>query len=359
MPTRFVAALFWLSSLLAPVATAAETAQPAAHDFFNELGPLPNDLARYQYLHRLMPQLSADDQKQARQFLAFADANLGLYRAAVSDFPYVNAAPAKLAMPTPSHWRGINAVDAIARLAASRRIVMVNEAHHDPHTRLLTLALLPRLRALGFTHFAAEALDEKDTDLTRRGYPLAASGSEYVREPLYGDMVREAIRLGFVIVPYESFDKVQQVRETGQATNLYRRVFAADPAARLFVHAGYAHVDKAIGGLGDDVKPMAMELKRLSGFDPLSIDQTRFSGVDPARQPRNYRQMIAAFHPTEATVLLNRGDGKPWSAYPERHDVSVILPPTSDTLRPDWLRRDRRRRAWPSIPSCAPGHVPA
>ncbi|MEY2261042.1 MULTISPECIES: hypothetical protein [Rhodanobacter] len=283
MPTRFAAALLCLSSMLAPTAIATEAAQPVTHNFFNELRPLPNDLARYQYLHRLMPQLSVDDQMQARQFLAFADANLGLYRAAVSDFPFTNTAPADLIMPTPSHWRGINAVDAIVGLAANRRIVMVNEAHHDPHTRLLTLALLPRLRALGFTHFAAEALDEKDTGLTRRGYPLTVSGSEYMREPLYGEIVREAIRLGFVIVPYESFDKAQQVRETGQANNLYRRVFVADPAARLFVHAGYAHIDKAPGGLGDDVRPMAMELKRLSGFDPLSIDQIRFRGVDPVR----------------------------------------------------------------------------
>lgn len=347
MPTRFATALLCLSSLLAPTATATETIQPVAHNFFAELAPLPNDLARYQYLHRLMPQLSANDQKQARQFLAFADANLGLYRAAISDFPFTNAAPAGLAMPTPSHWRAGDAVDVIAKLAASRRIVMINEAHHDPHTRLLTLALLPRLRGLGFTHFAAEALDEKDTGLTRRGYPLVASGSEYLREPLYGDIVREAIRLGFVIVPYESFDKTQQVRESGQAGNLYRRVFVADPAARLFVHAGYAHVDKATGRLGDDVRPMAMELKRLSGFDPLSIDQTQFRGVDPARQSQNYRQLIASFHPVKATVLLSRGDGTPWSANPQRYDVSVILPQTSDTPRPDWLRRDRQRHAWP------------
>ncbi|EIL97439.1 hypothetical protein RHOFW104T7_10255 [Rhodanobacter thiooxydans] len=329
------------------MATATEAGQPRARDFFKELKPLPNDLARYQYLHRLMPLLSDDDRKQARQFLAFADANLGLYRAAISDFPFASAGRADLAMPSPAQWQAVNAVDAITRLAANRRIVMVNEAHHDPHTRLLTLALLPRLRALGFTHFAAEALDKSDTELAHRGYALATSGSEYLREPLYGDIVREAIRLGFVIVPYESSDMTPQIRENSQADNLYRRVFMADPAARLFVHAGYAHIDKAPGGLGEDVRPMAMELKRLSGFDPLSINQTVFSGVDPARQSPHYRQLIAAFHPARAAVLLNRENGKPWSAYPQRNDVSVILPPTSDTPRPDWLSSDQRRHAWP------------
>lgn len=347
MSPRFTVTLLCLSALMAPMTTGTQAARTQARNFFQELKPLPNDLTRYQYLRRLMPQLSDDERKQARQFLAFADANLGLYRAAVSDFPFASAGHADGAMPSPAQWRSDDAVEAIARLAAHRRIVMVNEAHHDPHTRLLTLALLPRLRALGYTHFAAEALDEKDTGRMRRGYPVTASGSEYLREPLYGDIVREAIRLGFVIVPYEASDMTPQVREHSQAGNLYRRVFAADPSARLFVHAGYAHVDKAPGGLGEGVRPMAMELKRLSGFDPLSINQTLFSGVDPARQSPPYRQLIAAFHPARAMVLLNRGNGKPWSAFPQRNDVSVILPPTSDTPRPDWLRGDRRRHAWP------------
>lgn len=346
MPIRLFAAILCLSALLAMNADAGEPISPVAHDFFSELKPLPNDLARYRYLHRLMPQLSADDRLQARQFLAFADANLGLYRAAVTDFPFTGMIHPVPLMPSPSLWRATNAVDAIARLAANRRIVMINEAHHDPQTRLLTLALLPRLRRLGFTHFAAEAIDEKDTELTRRGYPVAASGSEYLREPLYGDIVREAIRLGFVIVPYESVGKTQQDRESGQAGNLYRRVFAENPEARLFVHAGYGHIDKA-EGLMFGARPMAMELKRLSGFDPLSIDQTELRGVDPGRQTQSYRQLVAAFQPDHAIVLLRRSDERPWSTNPLRNDVSVILPPADNLLRPQWLSLNHQRHAWP------------
>jgi len=37
--------------------------------------------------------------------------------------------------------------------------VLINEAHHVPQHRALTLRLLHRLRPLGFTHFAAETLD--------------------------------------------------------------------------------------------------------------------------------------------------------------------------------------------------------
>ncbi|MEY2115569.1 MULTISPECIES: hypothetical protein [Rhodanobacter] len=55
MSPRFVATLLCLSAFSAPMATAMEAARPQARNFFQELKPLPNDLARYQYLHRLMP----------------------------------------------------------------------------------------------------------------------------------------------------------------------------------------------------------------------------------------------------------------------------------------------------------------
>jgi len=139
------------------------------------------------------------------QVLAAAEAELGAYDEAVLHFPYGAPAlrEAAPALPTRETWRAVDAADTIAALAASRRIVLVNEAHHVAQTRALTLALLPRLRALGFTHFAAEGLDERDRDLAARGYPVDSSGI-YVREPLYGEIIRTALRLGFVVVAYES-----------------------------------------------------------------------------------------------------------------------------------------------------------
>jgi hypothetical protein len=126
-----------------------------------------------------------------------------------------NRLPAKLVLPEATSWQAADAADTIIALARDQRIVMVNEAHHDAHTRALTLALLPRLRAMGFTYFAAEALDEQDTSLMKRGYPVKSSCSEYLREPLYGDIVREAIKLGYVIVPYDSAGATPQDREDG------------------------------------------------------------------------------------------------------------------------------------------------
>lgn len=315
-----------LLALLFCGAAAAQAFDPAEIHLFEALARQPNALARYLYLERKMPHLSASERIVAMQLFASAESELGLYSQAVYAFPIKLIPPANVDLPTTQDWQAIDAVNAIVKRAANRHIVMINEAHHDAQTRVLMLALLPRLRALGFNYFAAEALIDTDPGLQKRGYPIRSSGTEYLHEPIYGEIVREAIRLGFKIVPYDVSGSVpEQARETGQADNLYRKVFARDPHARLVVQAGYAHIDKAVGRLGN-ITPMAMLLQALSGYVPLSIDQTQFleTGLNPSD---DYHRLVARFKPKVPVILVNRGDGHLWSASPKLYDANVILPP--------------------------------
>lgn len=314
-----------LTSLLTGGAL-AQSFSPATMSMFRELRRQPNDLARYLYLVNLLPRLSGSNSEVAMQMLASTEDQLGLYNEAIRDFPLKSQPGSDTALPTPAQWQAANAADVIVKMAADRRIVLVNEAHHDAHTRQLTLELLPRMRALGFNYFAAEALGDTDPNLMARGYPIGKSGSVYIHEPNYGEIVRTAIKLGFKIVPYDVSSGSAQRRESGQAENLYERVFAKDPSARLFVHAGYAHIDKHKGRLGD-LRPMAMELKRLTGIEPLSIDQTQFREQIPS-EPDAYETLIENFPVKGPTVLVDRATGKPWTAFPSRYDVNVLLPPS-------------------------------
>ena len=275
------------------------------------------------------------------QVLAATESELGAYEAAVRQFPMavsgLGGAPA--ALPTEADFSAVDAADAVVELTRTRRIVMINEAHHVAETRVLTLALLPRLRALGFTHFAAEGLDEHDLDLGNRGYPTRASGT-YVREPLYGDIIRSALRLGFVVVPYESANPNadSDTREQEQAQHLFDRVFRVQPSARLFVHAGYAHVQKHQGYLfGAD--PMALHLQRMTGIDVLSIDQTILRPDSPPREYPDYRTLLQRFSIRAPTVFLANAGKAPWSLEPQFYDISVLLPPADHLIvgRPDWL----------------------
>lgn len=346
-----------LAAALAAPAVAADQATQA-RDLYAELQPLKNDLQRYRHLVDAIPRLEHDARILPLQLLAAVEDELGLYDEAIRDFPFDNRVAFNGELPQPAQWRADDAAEVIAKLAQDRRIVMINEAHHDAHTRALTLALLPRLRAEGYTHFAAEALHDGDPELARRGYPVPASGSPYLHEPLYGEIVRQALKLGFVVVPYEADEGSVGQREAGQARQLYRKVFEADPKARLFVHAGYAHVDKAPGNLGAGVQPMAMQLKQLSGFEPLSIDQTRWRDIGFKLDGDPYRQLLALYRPEKAMVLVRRDDGSAWSADPARHDVDVILPPSGHQRRPRWLALDGRRSSRLITTDLCAGHIP-
>jgi len=298
------------------------------------------------------------------QVLAATESELGAYDAAVRQFPMgvtgLNGTFPPAALPDPDTYRAIDATDGIVELARSRRIVLINEAHHAAQTRLLTLALLPRLRDLGFTHFAAEGIDEHDVELGSRGYPTNASGI-YVREPLYGEIIRTALRLGFVVVPYETANTNADAdtREQEQAANLMARVLRAQPAARLFVHAGYAHVHKHQGYLfGAD--PMALHLQRMAGTDVLSIDQTMFRPDLPGREYADYRTLLQQFAILKPSVFMRNSDAATWSLEPKFYDVSVILPPADHLVvgRPDWLTLGGAREAVAIDLDVQPEHLP-
>jgi len=350
MRIKIVMCLLCTTVLVAPISAREQSSAPSTSELLSRFGTAPNGLARYEYLTSVMPLLTGEDKLLAEQLLATVDSELGLYNEAMMAFPFDNrvAPPKSTPLPQPEQWQAADAADTITKLVANRRIVMVNEAHHDAHTRELTLALLPRLHELGFHYFAVEALSPKDTDLMRRGYVTETSGSEYLLEPLYGEIVRQAIRLGYTIVAYDPEDANSANRDGEEARTLMEKVFDKDKQAKLFVHAGYAHVDKAPGNLGSGIQPMAMQLKRLVGEDPLSIDQTQFRDVAIGGLDFGFYNTVASrFSEQQPFVLRARNDGTIWSSNPQQHDVTVVLPPASErdldvygVMRSDVLRRE-------------------
>jgi hypothetical protein len=370
MRPAIVMCLFCTTVLLASTSVHAQTSAPSdsapsSIELLKNFGSAPNGLIRYTYLTSAIPQLQGDDKALAQQLLATVDSELGLYNEAVMTFPFDNriAPPRSVPLPNLDEWHSVDAADAVAEAAADRTIVMVNEAHHDAHTRELTLALLPRLRALGYRYFAAEALGDKDPDLMQRGYPTDQTGSEYLMEPLYGEIIRQAIRLGYIIVPYDPQNADMKDREADEARALYEKVFAKDPQAKLFVHAGYSHIDKVPGNLDGDTQPMAVQLKRLTGHDPLSVDQVQFRDVAVGGLDFGfYSNLVVRFQPQGPIVLRNRHTNAIWSSDAASHDITVILPPAVDrdvdvngVMRADVLRKKVILPRLPFDPNQRPG----
>ena len=302
-----------------------------------------NQLAQLDVLRELEAEYAARGpiaREMVALYLMGAHAELGNYAEAIR-YADQSQEPAAPAAPAPPGVLGEHdAVDAVAAIAdLAEQIVLVNEAHHVPQHRAFTLRLLHELRSRGFTHFAAETLEAADVELEARGYPTAASGA-YIQEPLYGDLVRTALSLGYRVVPYEHATGGD--RERGQATNLVDRVFAEDLEAKLLVHAGYSHIDER--GLLAGVPTMGQVLRELTGIDPLTVDQTVMSErSDPRLEHPVYHAALVGGRVAGPTVFLG-ADGTWWAAEPGRRDLTVFHPRTVlEDGRPTWLRMDGLR----------------
>lgn len=292
------------------------------------------------------------------QYLSWYQSFVGDYAGAHDSYSIRQLAASDDApSPLAGSWQPRPAREAIIELAKGRKAVFFNEAHNVPLTRTLTVELLQALREDGYTHFAAETLYSTDKDLQQRGYPVADSGF-YTVEPICAEMVRTAIRLGFKVVAYETEQEGNgDVRENAQARNLQARVFGQDPDARLVVNAGYAHIQENGRYLGG--RSMAQHFRKLTGIDPLTIEQTMLIAHPPGTEDHPYyHAVVDKLKPREPIVFADSA-GKPWSLKAKAYDVSVFFPP--DELRegrPTWAHLGGLRRAYSVNGTLCQGQFP-
>jgi len=269
---------------------------------------------------------------------------LSWYQTFIGDYPDASASFSIKQVPLPddspsplssTDYTARPALEVIPELAKDYQAVFFNEAHNVPITRTLTVQLLSKLRSDGFNYFAAETLYQSDTKLASRGYPIKGSGF-YTEEPICAEMVRTALKLGFKVIAYEALSEATgDAREAEQANNIYQQVFKQDPKARLVVDAGYAHIQKTGAFLNGS--SMAEHLVKISGINPLSVEQTMlFPHQSNDDDHPYYAPVMKAVQPKAPIVFVDKA-GKPWSLR-AGYDVSVFFPP-QELLRgrPTWL----------------------
>lgn len=283
-------------------------------------------------------------------------------------------------------------LDVIAERARGTSIVILNESHERSEHRGFSAKVAARLRPLGYTVLAMEALDNSGVSappqyrspfLRQPALPYLSDGDGYyLTEPGFGRLGRIAKRLGYRLLPYEAgqppsaspMTREQSIafREGEQARALAAFI-AVNPTVRLLVHVGYSHAGEV--PMPDGTVWMAARLKQQTGIDPLTISQTTCRGggdatrlaVLPADEPAGRFDLVVD-HPTARfergrpvwrrdlgdqwvdvpvlrpftgwRVIEARLAGEPVTAVPmdrvavrPGEDVALVLPPGRYTLR--------------------------
>jgi hypothetical protein len=243
-----------------------------------------------------------------------------------------------------------DAIAAIVAQARSRRVVLINEAHHMPMHRAFSQLLARELRKIGYQYLACEAFDGPSPKAFPHGYATQYDG-HLTRDPVFGGWIAEAIADGWKLVAYEarqsapgmSPDQRIDEREREQASNLLERIFARDSQAKVLIHVGFGHLYK--GSMkrpdGTEMVMMGEHLRRMTGLDMLRVDQTQFyAHPDPTDESPLYARLLAKTGTEAPFVISSKGAYAVLQGHQGMVDMQVVFPryAFSDANgRPAWL----------------------
>jgi hypothetical protein len=303
-------------------------------------------------------QLLGDDKKFMQSFsnpeyydlLSQSVSFLGDYEAALayqqlSDTTHLTDVEYRQIGKSIQQLKNIKHVDAkrfIGFVASNYKVIMLNEAHNKPLHRAFAYSLLDMLYNHGFRYLAMEMLNPgPDQELTKLTYRTG----HYATEPVAGEMIRLALELGFKLVAYEdsqAYKHSPTQRDSVQAVNI-AQIFKQDPEAKVFVYAGYGHIAEKT--TTPDFIPMGMAFKKMTGIDPLTIDQTDMTEESNFSFGKAfYNTYLEKFPLSSPSIPLNNDEPVNVTGT-TLYDLTVIHPKTTYYYsRPTWLALSNRRQ---------------
>ncbi len=254
-----------------------------------------------------------------------------------------------------------SALEIIDSLSKDVEIIMINEKHHSGQYRLLLNDLLPILRSNGYNILGVEALRHDENDLNSRGYPVLESGY-FVRETVFGRVLRNAINKGYQVFPYEADMKKYQeedglenpmdrifmqmnYRDSIQALNIHSIIESNRERGKVILYGGYDHFKK---GYDYNWNTVGRLLTEKYGYKTLSVNQTMMSESSEKKYEYSIYRNLTVEEPsvfvakTPSKLLYNveevvrsmSGELRTVNNF----DVLVFLPRTDYVEgRPNWL----------------------
>lgn len=242
-------------------------------------------------------------------------------------------------------FKSQDAKEYILNRSKKEKIIIINEAHNNSRHRVFTTSLLKGLYKNGYRFLGIEALS--DTLINQRKFPVLESGSMYIHESQYSNLIKEALDIGFTLFNYEYKyvkGKTGKDREREQAENI-AKVMAQNPNSKFLIHCGYDHLNEGIPGIKEWEKAMAGRLNDLTGINPFTIDQIPGSEKGDLKFNSPYIQMANSKKP----VIMVNSKGKTYNGeiMDNKADCRIIHPVSIyNNGRPDWLTLNGRRKSF-------------
>lgn len=230
-----------------------------------------------------------------------------------------------------------NAKDYILDKSRNEQIIILNEAHHNASHRTFATSLLKGLYDNGYRYLGIEALD--DDSINIRKFPTTKSGF-YTSEPQFGNFIKTALDLGFILFKYEAQDgKNGKEREIEQAENIYK-FMQKNRNGKFFIYCGFEHAYE--GKHQSWEKTMAGRLTDLTHINPFTIDQTQFSEKSVPNLSESLIRIVDKDYPAiilDKNNIVFNGDKK--DIYT---DIKIINPITKYLRgRPNWMLLENRK----------------
>lgn len=243
----------------------------------------------------------------------------------------------------------VNAKDYILEKAGNEKVVILNEAHHNASHRNFASSLLQGLYDRGYRYLGIETL--ANDSLNMRKFADLNSGY-YSKEPQFGNFIYNALKIGFTLFPYEAEGNNKE-REIGEAKNIFD-FMQKNKDGKYLIYCGYQHAYEGIHKSWE--KTMAGRLSDLTGINPFTIDQTRFSEKSNLKYNEPLLRIVNNTIPIvlkdENQAIYNGEDKELYT------DIKIIHPITKYIKgRPDWMLTKNRK--WYKIPVSEVSEYPA
>lgn len=186
-----------------------------------------------------------------------------------------------------------DALQYILEASAGKRLLLLNESHHELSPRRFLFESLGKFWDSGYRHIGFETLQKSVSSVAELDASEKIPGF-YLRDPVFAGILRKALSLGFKIFHYEADTEADETldidasinhRETQQAENIATYQESVPPEEKILIWAGFQHISKAWASAGGEVAWMAARLENVHGVPTYAVDLTMCRFESAAWQP--------------------------------------------------------------------------